>query len=129
MTMDKVAIKEADPSKVFLSLQRVAVDFSIWPLLSGNIIIPKGEISGIKVQLVIDRQGKANYQSILDHLATKKSPGKSEKKPEKSATPAKLPMVRANLNLSNIDIAFVDEKTATGSGYRQLPTNLRYRRP
>ena len=110
MTMNALAIKDADPGKNFISLQQFAVDFSIWPLLSGNIVIPKAEISGVKIKIAIDRQGKANYQSILDHLALKKASAKPLQKTKKTAPSTVLPLVRANIDLNDINITFVDEQ-------------------
>ncbi len=116
LSIGNISIKESDGTKSFIDLKNVLVDFSIFPLLSGGVQVPICEVSGLDVRVEVDEAGKANYQSILEHLAKSASAQETPEKPEdlspssEKSTPLKLPDVKARLLLSDISFYFNDKK-------------------
>lgn len=116
LSIGNISIKESDGTKSFVDLQNVLVDFSIFPLLSGGVQVPICEVSGLKVHVEVDEAGKANYQSILEHLAKSAPAQETSEKPEnlspssEESAPLELPEVKARLLLSDISFYFNDKK-------------------
>ena len=105
-----IQIKEKDSTKNFLWLQKVQAKFSLAGLLVRKIFAINCRVSGMKLVIRLDAKGRANYQSILEHLATA-NPSPSTQ--PLSRNPPKLPLVKANILLSDLDLHFENAQNST----------------
>ncbi|NUM33056.1 MAG: hypothetical protein HUU50_00790 [Candidatus Brocadiae bacterium] len=106
-------IKEKDSDEDFLKLDKVEIDFSIWPAIFGKWELPKLEVSGFFLRIVREEKGNFNFQSLQDKMVTQKEPEKTEKplKPVvvKETKPLALPKILAKILLNNINLIVEDK--------------------
>ncbi|BBM86050.1 DUF748 domain-containing protein [Candidatus Uabimicrobium amorphum] len=65
-----VLLKEDKSENDFVKVDKVEFDIAILSLIFGNINIANAEVSGVDVHVVKGKDGKFNFQSILDNLAS-----------------------------------------------------------
>lgn len=112
--LGELRIKEENGTDDFIYLQKAEIDFSILPLISGNIHVPKIEISGVKTTLHKNASGSFNFDSILKHLSSKNSTTTTTPTPEKIPTEKtplqKLPEILLNLQITDVQFTFIDDQ-------------------
>ena len=101
-----IRIKEQDGINDFLWLQKLQIEFSLAALVVGKILVPNCRVSGMRLRLELDAQGRANYRSILKHLVANR-PASGPSPPRKQSI-ISLPQVKAHILLSDIDLHFKD---------------------
>ncbi len=106
LSLGKTSLLEPKNDKVFVSLDSMQVAVKVMPLLSGEVSVDQVALSGLKANIVRDKEGRFNF----DDLA-----GKKEDKPETDP-----PKVRvATILIENAKIAYADE----ASGQRVTVSN------
>src|SRR4051812_2058444 len=76
----KVSLSERDPAQEFLSLDSAHVSVALLPLVHGEVIVDRIRISGLKARIVKGKDGKFNFDDLLqakaDNAPEKKAPEK-----------------------------------------------------
>ena len=96
LSLGKTSLSEPKSDKVFVALDSMQVAVKVMPLLSGTVSVDQVALSGLKANIIKNKEGKFNF----DDLA-----GKKEDKPESDP-----PKVRvAAILIENAQIAYADE--------------------
>ena len=107
VSLEGLAIKEDDGTTDFVRVESVDVDFELFALLAGKIVLDECTVDGVTVRVAYDEEGRPNFQSILDHLAAQ---------PKEETEPAEeLPHVEAKVVLSNVDVEYSDARSRTSA--------------
>ena len=78
-----VTLSERNPEREFVSLESAHASVAVMPLLRGNVVIDRVQVSGLKAQVVKDKDGKFNFQDL-----TEPQGGKPAAKAESEAPPS-----------------------------------------
>jgi AsmA protein len=78
----KVTLSEPDPQQEFVSLDSAHASVALLPLLRGEVIVDRIRISGLKANVVKDKNGRFNFQDLVEG---KDKPKPEAKKDEKKA--------------------------------------------
>ena len=76
-----VALSEREPKTQFLSLDAAHASVALLPLLSGQVIVDRVRLSGLKAQIVKGKDGRFNFQDLIEAPADKPKPQPEPKKP------------------------------------------------
>lgn len=109
MQLENFQIKEENGTDNFLKVEKAKLDFSILPLMDGNIEIPNFELSGVYLQIVVDESGKTSFQTIADHTKTSQPPS-STTSPQPKQPLTKLPTINAHVKMNNINVTWIDKR-------------------
>ncbi|HEX6689584.1 MAG TPA: AsmA family protein [Burkholderiales bacterium] len=74
-----VTLSEKDGTTEFLSLESAQVSVAVMPLLRGAAVVDGVRVSGLKANVVKDKQGKFNFDDLLEGDAKKPAPKPEEK--------------------------------------------------
>ncbi|NQT18445.1 MAG: AsmA-like C-terminal domain-containing protein [Planctomycetes bacterium] len=113
--LNSLSIRDEDGKEDILSLGEAEVDVSIWPLLFGRIDVQSVRLRGVSASIVVDKEGKSNFQSILDRLRAG----------ERGKTPQELPKVSAELHVSDAECRFSDQRMGVAFTMRGLDFECR----
>jgi AsmA protein len=80
----KVTLSEKNPEQEFVSLDSAHASVALMPLLRGEVIVDRIRISGLKANVVKDKNGRFNFQDLIDQEG-KPAPAEA-KKDEKKGT-------------------------------------------
>lgn len=107
-----VTLSERASEREFLSIDNAHASVALLPLLHGQVIVDRIRVSGLKAEIVKQKDGRFNFSDLLEAKGEPKPATPEKKAPaEKKAEPAKGPVA--------FDIAGVDvEKSAVT--YRDL---------
>jgi len=61
----KVSLTERGSDQEFLSLDSAHASVAVLPLLRGEVIVDKVKVSGLKARIVKDKNGKFNFDDLL----------------------------------------------------------------
>lgn len=102
-----LVVREEDGQDNFLVARDLDLDFSLWPLLWGQLRVPRLSVRGVEANIEIDQTGRANYESILQHIApqTDRQPG----------TAPSLPDVKGQVELEDVSVNYRNERTGISS--------------
>mgnify|MGYP006283708499 CR=1 FL=1 len=117
-TVRGLRIKEEDGQTDFAAVDSMTTDFQILPLLGGRIRVPSTVVRGVRARVVIDEDGRPNYQSILDHMEgdaeeadTDEGKPEEERGPEETDTETfSLPDVVAVSRTEDFQIDYADRQ-------------------
>src|SRR6185436_11917552 len=73
----KVSLSEAGSDQEFVSLDSAHASVALMPLLHGEVIVDKVKVSGLKARVVKGKDGKFNFDDLLQVKAEK--PGAEKK--------------------------------------------------
>jgi AsmA protein len=74
-----VVFSERGAPQPFVSLDLAHASVAVLPLLRGNVTVDRVRLSGLKAQIIKDKEGRFNFQDLIESPAEKPA-AKSEKK-------------------------------------------------
>src|SRR4051812_48902041 len=102
----KVSLSERDPSQEFLSLDSAHVSVALLPLVHGEVIVDRIRVSGLKARIVKGKDGKFNFDDLLQAQGDK---GPAEKKePEKAADQKAVKFDIAGVTIDRSAVSYED---------------------
>src|SRR5919204_6021233 len=66
-----VALSERDPKQQFLSLDSAHASVALLPLLHGSVIVDGIRVSGLKANIVKEKDGRFNFSDLMEGGAAK----------------------------------------------------------
>jgi AsmA protein len=96
LSLGKTSLSEPKSEKVFVSLDSMQVAVKVMPLLSRDVVMNEFALSGLKANIVRDKEGRFNFADLA---------GDKEDKAE--AEPPKIRI--AEIRIENAQIAYADE--------------------
>jgi AsmA protein len=121
----KVTLSEAGSAQDFVTLDSAHGSVALLPLLRGEVIVDRIKVSGLKANVVKDKNGRFNFQDLIEPKDGKPAaePKKDEKKAGESGGAAKFDIAGIQVDKSSVsynDLAsgqaleFSDMKLSTG---------------
>jgi AsmA protein len=101
-----VALSERAPEREFLSLASAHASVALLPLLRGEVIVDRVRVSGLKAQIVKDKEGRFNFQDLMEPKPGEKPAAKAEKKKEGGGAPVTFDI--AGIQIENALVAYRD---------------------
>lgn len=100
-----VALSERQPDREFLSLASAHASVGLLPLLRGEVVVDRVRVAGLKAQIVKDKDGRFNFQDLLEAKPGDKPAAPPEKKAE-AGGPVKFDI--AGIQIENAALAYRD---------------------
>ncbi len=120
----KVTLSERAADREALSLESAHASVALLPLLHGELIIDRIKVAGLQANVVKDRNGKFNFDDLLESRQGKPAAdGKKEKSEPKTSGAVKFDITGVTVERSSIsykdlasvqELALSDVKLATG---------------
>jgi AsmA protein len=117
----KVTLSERAAEQEFLSLDSAHASVALLPLLHGEVIIDRVKVAGLKANIVKGKDGKFNFDDLLQAKDAKPSPESKDDKNAKSAVKfdiAGVGVERSAISYKDLatgqELALSDVKIATG---------------
>ncbi|HEY9529886.1 MAG TPA: AsmA family protein [Burkholderiales bacterium] len=102
-----VALSERAVEREFVSLASAHASVALMPLLRGEVVVDRLRVSGLKAQIVKDKEGRFNFQDLIEpQPGDKPAPKAAEKKTDEGA-PVKFDI--AGVQVENAAIAYRDQ--------------------
>ena len=76
-----VTLSERQPERQFLSLDSAHASVALIPLLRGEVIVDRVRLSGLKAQIIKGKDGRFNFQDLMEPQAGKPAAKAEGKKP------------------------------------------------
>ncbi len=103
--VSQVALSERAADREFLSLADAHASVALLPLLRGEVIVDRVRVSGLKAQIVKDKQGRFNFQDLIEAKPGEK-PAAKPAPDEGSPSPVKFDI--AGIQIENAALAYRD---------------------
>lgn len=103
--VSSVALSERAPEREFLSLASAHASVALLPLLRGEVIVDRVRVSGLKAQIVKDKDGRFNFQDLIEPKPGEKKPAAPQPQGESSA-PVRFDI--AGIQVENAAVAYRD---------------------
>jgi AsmA protein len=100
-----VALSERQADREFLSLASAHASVGLLPLLRGEVVVDRVRVAGLKAQIVKDKDGRFNFQDLLEARPGEKPAAPPEKKAE-AGGPVKFDI--AGIQIENAALAYRD---------------------
>lgn len=71
-----VSLSERAPEREFVSLESAHASVALLPLLRGEVIVDRVSVSGLKAQIVKDKEGRFNFQDLVEPKPGEKAAAK-----------------------------------------------------
>ncbi len=120
----KVTLSERAAGQEFLSLESAHASVALLPLLRGEVIVDTIKVAGLKADIVKDKNGKFNFDDLLESQQSKSAKGaKKEKSEPKTQGAVKFDIAGVGVERSSIsykdlasgqELSLSDMKLATG---------------
>ncbi len=105
-----VTLSERQPERQFLSLDSAHASVALMPLLRGELIVDRVRVSGLKAQIVKGKDGRFNFQDLMEPQPGGEPAAKPEKKAEGGGgAPVKFDI--AGLNVERAALGYQDLTT------------------
>jgi AsmA protein len=102
-----VSFSERGSEQQFLSLDSAHASVALWPLLRGEVTVDRVRVSGFKAQVVKGKDGKFNFQDLLEPQPGQKPAEKTdEKKGEAKGAPVAFDI--AGVTLERAAVSYKD---------------------
>lgn len=102
-----VTLSERQPERQFLSLDSAHASVALMPLLRGEVIVDRIRIAGLKAQIIKGKDGRFNFQDLMEPEAGKPAPKPEAKKPPaEGGAPVKFDV--AGLSVERAALAYQD---------------------
>ncbi|MSQ54619.1 MAG: AsmA family protein [Betaproteobacteria bacterium] len=98
LSLGKTSLSEPKSDKVFVSLDTMEVAVRVMPLLSRELSVEALSLTGLKANIVRDKDGRMNFADLA---------GKKDEKPDAGGEPPKLRLAGAKIERANI--AYADQ--------------------
>jgi AsmA protein len=102
-----VTLSERSPEREFLSLDAAHASVALLPLLRGEVIVDRVRVTGLKAQIVKGKDGRFNFQDLLEAQGEKPS-AKAEKKEPPKAGGGAVKFDIAGVTLERSSLAYRD---------------------
>jgi AsmA protein len=96
-----VTLSERAADREFLSLASAHASVALMPLLRGEVIVDRVRVAGLKAQIVKDKDGRFNFQDLMEAKPGEKPATKPAPKAEESQ-PVKFDIAGLNLEQSSL---------------------------
>jgi AsmA protein len=131
-----VTLSERGRDDQFLSLEGAHASVAVMPLLRGEVIVDSVTVSGLKAQVVRDKDGRFNFQDLLGEEKPKAQPSPAPDKKAGSGQPVAFDIAGVTVERSSVsyrDLASGQEfalddfnlEVATASISRRSPSRSR----
>jgi len=139
-----VALSERAASQPFVSLDSAHASVALLPLLRGGVVVDRVRLSGLRAQIVKDKDGRFNFQDLIEQAGDKPAAKAEKKSPDSGRAPvafdiAGVTVERAALAYRDLntgqEIALNDLKLETGriaenaDGKLEFATSLKRNTP
>jgi AsmA protein len=104
--VSQVALSERAADREFLSLASAHASVALLPLLRGEVIVDRVRVSGLKAQVVKDKEGRFNFQDLMEPKPGEKPAAKAPQKKSEDSGPVKFDI--AGIQIENASIAYRD---------------------
>jgi len=105
-----VTLSERQADREFLSLDSAHASVALMPLLRGEVIVDRVRLAGLKAQIVKGKDGRFNFQDLMEPEGGKPAAKPEPKKPEGEAgAPVKFDI--AGLSVERAAVAYRDLST------------------
>jgi AsmA protein len=106
----RVSLSERDPAQQFLSLDSAHVSVAVLPLIHGEVIVDRIRVSGLKARIVKGKDGKFNFDDLVQAGAEKPA---EKKAPEKGDTASGQPVKFdiAGVSIDRSSVSYEDQKS------------------
>lgn len=102
-----VTLSERQADREFLSLDSAHASVALMPLLRGEVIVDRVRLAGLKAQIVKGKDGRFNFQDLMEPEGGKPAAKPEAKKPQGQAgAPVKFDI--AGLNIERAAVAYRD---------------------
>ncbi|MGH8670082.1 MAG: AsmA family protein [Burkholderiales bacterium] len=101
-----VSLSERAADKEFLSLASAHASVALMPLLGGEVIVDRVRVAGLKAQIVKDKEGRFNFQDLMEPQAGQDPPAKTAQKKAGESAPVRFDI--AGINIEDSSIAYRD---------------------
>lgn len=106
----KVSLTERGSDQEFLSLDSAHASVAVLPLLRGEVIVDKVKVSGLKARIVKNKNGKFNFDDLLQAKDAK--PGEAQKKaPDETKGDGKVKFDLAGVSIERSAVSYADLAT------------------
>jgi AsmA protein len=102
-----VTLSERAADQEFLSLASAHASVALMPLLRGEVIVDRVRVGGLKAQIVKDKDGRFNFQDLMEPKPGAKPAAKGDEKQPPGGAPVKFDI--AGVNIENASIAYRDQ--------------------
>lgn len=142
--VEKVTLSERDPGQQFVALELAHASVALMPLLRGEVIVDRIRLSGLKANVVKDRNGRFNFQDLVEPKDKPAAEAKKEDKTGEQGGAAKFDIAGINVDKSSVsykdlatgqELALTDLSLATGrigekaDGHLQLGVTAKGSKP
>ncbi|HWA36814.1 MAG TPA: AsmA family protein [Burkholderiales bacterium] len=118
-----VTLSELNPAQEFVSLDSAHGSVALLPLLKGEVIVDRIRVSGLKANVIKDKNGKFNFQDLIEGKDKPRPEAKKDEKKGGEAGGAKFDIAGINIDKSSVsykdlatgqELALTDLTLATG---------------
>ena len=102
-----VALSERAVEREFVSLASAHASVALMPLLRGEVVVDRLRVSGLKAQIVKDKEGRFNFQDLIESRPGEKPAPKTAEKKSDEGAPVKFDI--AGIQVENAAIAYRDQ--------------------
>ena len=119
----KVTLSERASNAEFLSLESAHASVALLPLLHGQVIVDRIKVAGLKANIVKGKDGKFNFDDLMQAKDAKPAPEKDARKDESKSAPVEFNIAGVSVERSAIaykdlasgqELALSDVKLSTG---------------
>jgi AsmA protein len=104
-----VTLSERAVDREFLSLESAHASVALMPLLRGEVIVDRVRLAGLKAQIVKGKDGRFNFQDLIEPEGDKPAAEAEKKAPEEAGAPVKFDI--AGLNVERASLVYRDLNT------------------
>lgn len=116
-----VTLSERAAGTEFLSLAAAHASVALLPLLRGEVIVDRVRVEGLKARIVKDKEGRFNFQDLMEPKPGGKPAAKGEEKQPAGGAPVSFDI--AGVDIENASIAYQDQ--ASGQDIALSNLNLK----
>jgi AsmA protein len=118
-----LSLSERQSDREFLSLESAHGSVALMALLRGDVIVDRIRVSGLKASIIKGKDGKYNFDDLIDPKEGKPAAKAEEKKAEKGGEPVKFDVAGVEVEKSTVhyqdlkegtDVTLSDLKLSTG---------------
>jgi AsmA protein len=101
-----VVLSERDASQPFVSLESAHASVGLLPLLRGEVVVDRIRLSGLKAQIVKGKDGRFNFQDLIEQAGEKPAAKAEKKAPDSKGSPVAFDI--AGVTIERAAIAYRD---------------------
>jgi AsmA protein len=131
----QATLSERAADQQFLSLESAHGSVALLPLLRGEVIVDRIRVAGLQAQVVKDKEGRFNFQDLLEPREGAESGKSAEKRPASENGAVAFDIAGVNIERSSVayrdlgagtELALTDVELATGRIAEQAEGRLQF---